>query len=408
MVIDSEGGSFMKDLFSNKNFLNLLYGRVFSMLADSMMFMALLKWLENETGNPNAYTWFYFAFYLPAAFFAIPIGAWVEKKYLQKVIIMSDIIRATIMLFLIIALPHLSYLWIFVYLVIEGTLSLFFFPANQSLLPHLVSKKSIVEGNSVLQLSYIVMKIVGFGLASFFISISFSISYILAICVTCLLLSAFFTRKIRPYIKNQQQDIQNYKKMLLGGVKYILNRRNVKNLFIIFALAWLVASSIDVVILHFINNKLHLGVEYFSYIAGAVFIGMILGAILSTYLYKRIDTKWLLISPLFIYSVTIETMNFADTIWTTIPFFLLGGFSLGIFEVLFVSYLQENTSEQQYARTFSIYNMIFNTMPVFGLLWLGYFLKEFNFSLVVHSISLVLLIVGLIGLIFLPELNKNE
>lgn len=397
----------LKQLLRNKDFMYLLTGRILSVLADSLVFMTLLKWLELNSETSTSFTWFYLAYFLPAAFLALPIGTWVERKNFRKVMLWSDGIRGIILLIFLLSLPQIPIIWAYIYIIIESSIALFFFPANQSLLPYIVEKKLLPQANSLLQLGYIVVRTIGFMAATFFVSISFSISTILLIAVFFLFLSLPLIKRIKPIEKKVKIE-ESLIKGIKAGIIYVGGHKIIRNMFMLFGIAWLVASSIDLVIISYIEKVLNQGVENFSYVATAVFLGMIIGAFLASSLYEKFEQKWFIVLPLFIYSISILSMNYFEDLKMIIPFFFIGGISLSIFEVFFTTYLQDNIKEEQYARTFSFYNMILNFMPLPGILFFGYWMQISGINSVIWVISGLLFVTGIIGLFALPKLKTKQ
>ena len=119
-------------LFRNSSFRNLFLGRIFSVLADSVMFFSLLKWIEIQSNGSGSFTWFYVAYYLPVTFLAIPVGTWIENKTLQKVMIFSDGIRVVLLLIFPL-LMYVDFLSVDVFIINDGKCVRFVFYSRKSI-----------------------------------------------------------------------------------------------------------------------------------------------------------------------------------------------------------------------------------------------------------------------------------
>ena len=166
-------------ILKNKPFRNLFLGRILSVFADSIMFFSLLKWIEIQSGDTSSFIWFYVAYYLPVTLLAFPIGTWIENKTLQKVMIFSDGIRVVVLLAFPLVMSLVAYQWTYLLLLIVSVLGLFFMPASQSLLPYIVDNDNRAKANSLFQLGFSVVKIVGQVTTAFLIKLMIPIPILL-------------------------------------------------------------------------------------------------------------------------------------------------------------------------------------------------------------------------------------
>src|SRR5699024_1875217 len=148
-------------LRKNEAFRNLFFGRISSVFADAIMFFSLLKWVELQTGVSDSFTFFYIAFFISVAFLTLPVGALICKNVLLKVMVYSNMIQAATIVLFIIFIPFVAYEWIYVFLIVLSIIGIFFVPANQSLLPYIVEEIDRPKANSLLQLGFTMVKILG-------------------------------------------------------------------------------------------------------------------------------------------------------------------------------------------------------------------------------------------------------
>ncbi|WP_180968139.1 MFS transporter [Cytobacillus massiliigabonensis] len=394
-------------LKNNRAFRNLFVSRVLSILSDSVIFFSLLKWIEIQSNSSSAFTLFYVAFYLPMTLFAIPIGAWIENKTLQKVMGYSNFIQVIMLVLFLVTAPFLAYQWVYLLLVILSILGLFFIPANQSLLPHIVEEENRAAANSLLQLGFTAVKIVGQVFTALMIKLTYTPSSLLIISVCMLLVSLIFIKRVKPIVKKEQMEKQSQWKVIRGGISYIGQHSQLKPLFTFLALAMFFAASIDLLLITFLNDVLSVGVENLSFIGTASLLGIALGAMVVPKLYKKIERKWLVIPPLFALSVSIGSLFFVTNWVVILPLFFLQGIALGCFNVSFVTYLQEIVSKQNYTRTFSFYNMISSSMALPGIFIVGIMIDYLGVLTTIIGISGVLIIIGILGIYFIPKLGKG-
>lgn len=395
-------------LKENSAFRNLFIGRILCIFADSVMFFSLLKWIEVRSGSHGDFTLFYLAFYLPITLFALPIGAWINNKTLQKVMFNSNIIQITMLLIFLLSYSYLAYQWVYILLIMISVLQLFFIPANQSLLPHIVGNDDRPKANSLLQLGYTAIKICGQIFTAFMIKLSFTPISLISVSVVILIISLFFIRNIKPLIKSEGIGKQSQLKLMREGISYIINKPPLKSLFIFLALAMFFATSVDLILVSFLSDILLEGVENLSFIGTASLCGIALGASLVPNLYKRIERKWLIITPLFALSISLGSLFFITNWIVILPFFFIQGIALGCFNVTFVTYLQEIISSENYTRTFSIFNMISSSMALPGIISTGILLNQIGVLYTILILSGTLFLIGILGIFLTPRLNKAQ
>ncbi|MCR8644248.1 MFS transporter [Paenibacillus sp. N1-5-1-14] len=395
-------------LKENRAFRHLFAGRILCILADSIMFFSMLKWIEQHSSTSSSFTWFYVAFYLPITFLALPIGAWISNKTLQKVMTYSTTIQITMLTAFILLHPFLAYQWVYGLLIIISILQLFFIPANQSLLPHIVDNEDRPRANSLLQLGYTAAKVLGQIGTALLIKLSFAPMTLMIASIVLLAMSVYFIRRIKPFIKNESSNKQSQLSSVKEGVRYILTMRELKLLFIFLGLAMLFATSIDLILVSFLKEQLAVGVENLSFIGTASLSGFAIGAMIVPKLYKHIDRKWLMIPPLFALSLGTGSLFVIENWVWILPFFFLQGIALGCFNVTFITYLQDVVSSENYTRTFSLYHMLSSSMALPGILLTGFMLEEIGVLSTILIVAAMLFLIGVIGVSMTPKLGKGH
>ncbi|MHC8514518.1 MFS transporter [Sporosarcina sp. ITBMC105] len=392
---------------TNSSFRNLFFGRLLSVFADAMIFYALLKWIELQSGSSDSLTLFFIAYYIPFAILGIPVGSWIEGRTLQKVMIVSDALRVVILCIFPIILYVAPYHWAYLLLFLLSALQLFFIPANQALLPSIVSTEERAKANSLFQMGFTVTKIIGQISTTLLIKLLFPIPVLLFIAAGLLVLSLLFIRAVRPYSKNNQVIRRGKLQMIKDGLLYVWSHSTFKTLFTFLTLAMFVATSVDLVLLSFLTDVLHVGVENLSFIGAASLVGIMLGAYMAPKFYPKLDRKWLLIPPLFALGSSVGGLLFITNWQWILPFFFLQGIALGGFNVTLVTYLQDEVHNDYYTRTFSLYQMITTSVALPGIVITGLLLREIETIHTIQVMTGILFVLGIIGCFVFPQLGKG-
>jgi MFS family permease len=135
---------------------------------------------------------------LPALLFGLFAGVWVDRLRRRPLLIAADLGRALLLLSIPLAaiLDALRIEYLYVVAFFNGALTLVFDVAHQSLLPALVGREQLVEGNSKLELSRSAAEIGGPGLAGGLIQM-LTPPFALAVDALSYLLSALLLGRIR-------------------------------------------------------------------------------------------------------------------------------------------------------------------------------------------------------------------
>jgi MFS family permease len=158
-------GAVSLQLFRVSNFRALWIGQLISIFGDRLTYLALLALVLERAADPSnpaaELALIPLASFLPAILFSPWAGALVDRWNTRATLLISDGIRAVLVLAMIPAagwggLPAVFGLVFLLYLV-----NAFFLPARSAILPDLVPRETLVEANALATLAGVVATIVG-------------------------------------------------------------------------------------------------------------------------------------------------------------------------------------------------------------------------------------------------------
>jgi MFS family permease len=203
--------------------------------------------------------------FLPFLFFGLPAGVWVDRLPRRSILMAADVGRAAVLAFVPVAhlLGVLAMWQLYVVAFVAGVLSVFFDVAYLAVLPELVDRDRLAEGNSRLEITRSAAQVLGPGLGGFLVGI---LTAPIAIVVDAFsyLGSAAFLSRIRT--GRQRQEISAASTPRAGILREIL-----EGLRFYAANAYLRATSAAVV-------SINLGVQismsiYLVYVVGELGLG---------------------------------------------------------------------------------------------------------------------------------------
>jgi DHA3 family macrolide efflux protein-like MFS transporter len=154
----------------NSSFSALWAGQLISLFGDRLHQMALAAVVYISTGSEVATGLIFFAATLPNLLLGPIAGTLVDRWDRKEVLIVSDIMRAAVVLLIpIAAMANV----ILVYPMIFGvtTISIFFRPARAAILPRIVDERDLLPANSAMWVGEVIADVCGYPLAGIFVAV---------------------------------------------------------------------------------------------------------------------------------------------------------------------------------------------------------------------------------------------
>jgi DHA3 family macrolide efflux protein-like MFS transporter len=153
----------------NGSFSALWAGQLISLFGDRVHQIALAFLVLGLTnGSPIAVGAVFFAATLPNLLFSPIAGAFVDRWDQREVMVVSDLLRAALVLLIpIVAITNLLLVYPLAFLI--TTVSIFFRPARVAVLPRIVRDDELLTANSALWIGETLADIVGYPLAGLFV-----------------------------------------------------------------------------------------------------------------------------------------------------------------------------------------------------------------------------------------------
>ncbi|TGA97642.1 MFS transporter [Sporolactobacillus shoreae] len=145
----------MASLYQNKNFVLLFSGRLISNMGDSLYYIAAM-WLAYDLGGSSFYSGLAGFLTLLPEFFSFLAGPIVDRVVLKKVLIVPNLVQGILVLLvpLLYLLHLLTVTGVLVIMPLIAMFDLFPFPAENALIPKLISEKYLVKANSAMSFAY--------------------------------------------------------------------------------------------------------------------------------------------------------------------------------------------------------------------------------------------------------------
>lgn len=351
------------------NFRMLWIGEGISLLGDQFYLIALPWLVLSLTGNALAVGTVMAMAGIPRALFMLVGGALTDRFTPRRLMIGSNLVRMVLTgLLAALVFTNLIQLWmLYVSALLFGLADAFFFPAQTSIVPKLVSKDQLQQGNALIQgtaqLSLFLGPVVAGGLISWLergathsssgIAFAFgldSLSFIASITMLSLM-------RIEQGNTQQEKTKTGVFASIREGLLYVWNDATLKIVFpIVAGLNLLINGPFAVGIPVVARTRFPEGATAFGLIlslfGGGAFLGIALAGILPKPSNKRLGTVSL--SVLSLMGIGLAVIGISPSMYIAAAAALLMGTANGYANILMITWLQQKVAPEMTGRIMSL------------------------------------------------------
>jgi len=216
----------------NRSFRQLWLGQVVSQMGDWFDTIALYTIILRLTGSGRDVGLLLVARFVPSFFFGPIAGVIADRFSRQRIMIVSDVLRAIVVLgFLFVRRP--DQLWIiYVLTVFQLGLSTFFEPAKTAAIPSIVEDRELVAANAISSVTWSAMLTLGAAMGGFITSL-FGTNAAFILDAASYVLSAVLIGSIRlPKRRKRERQKLSVGRLLgitetIEGIRYVKDRPRV-------------------------------------------------------------------------------------------------------------------------------------------------------------------------------------
>jgi len=370
-----------ESVFRNRDFVHLWWAETVSQLGSQITLIALplvaILVLHATTFEVGALTAVEFS---PFVLFGLPAGAIVDRLPRRPILVGADIGRAIALATvpLAYAFDVLSYAQLCAVVFITGTLTVFFDVAYQSILPALVERNQLADGNAKLEISRSGAQLAGPGIGGLLVQWIGAASAVLAdaasFVASALMIRGIKAREapIEPGIVHEEVgQLRALGHEIKEGLRYVLGHRVLRLIAGSTATANFFSSMMLAVYLLYAVRELAYGAGVIGLVFSLGNIGVLVAAVLAARITKAVRLGPAIWLGMAIGAVALFLLPAAPS-GLVIPFFtaawLLFGFGGTLYNIDQVSLRQAITPDRMQGRmNASMRFMVWGTMP-FGSL----------------------------------------
>ena len=314
---------------------------------------------------------------LPWLFFAIPIGAIVDRVNRRKALVLGNLLRALIAFFIAFAvLQGFINIWLLL-------ISVFFFgicevlvdTTSQSVLPQILDKSNYERGNSRLQISeVIVSQFAGAPLSGFLYAVSIALPFYFSttgfILAGLLILLFPFEREINA---RKEGEVGQAKLGLKGDIKFALNYlyqdKQIFSIVVITTSLGFFYSLSNAIAPLFILKELNVSPAMFGVVLAIGGIGALIGSIAAPMASKYLGRGRALAINVFLASLLVIFIGLSPNAYFFVVVSVLIGFTISVWNILLMSLYQSLIPPELYGRIHGARRtIVWGLMPIGSLL----------------------------------------
>ncbi|MBE9043660.1 MFS transporter [Pleurocapsales cyanobacterium LEGE 10410] len=383
--IDSEG---FAPVLKNNRFLILWSGQIFSQLADKVYLVLMIAIVANRFQLPNQpiSKWvspIMIAFTIPAVLFGSLAGVYVDRWKKKPILVVSNLLRGV----LVLTLPPLL-------LVSQGenistaiplgfglmlgitfavsTLTQFFAPAEQAVIPLIVKDKHLLAANSLYTTTMMALLIVGFAIGEPLLDIADSLASQIglpgnigkeilvggAYAIAGIILLALQTGEQLELEEHEQphpwQDIQD-------GIKYLGENHRVRNALIQLVILFSIFAALAVLAVSMADKIPQIEAEEFGFLLAAAGVGMGASAAILGSKGQQSDRARLSLAGSIGVAVSLVGLSFAtQNLWLALTMTALLGAFAALVGVPMQTTIQSRTPVAMRGKVFGLQNNAVN------------------------------------------------
>lgn len=396
-----------------RNFSLLWFAGLISIMGNWMLFVALPVLVYTTTESVLAVGGMLLAQTLPGILFSSVAGVFVDRWERKRTIVIVNLLLALSILPLLLVRSE-DWLWlVYVVVFVQSTLSKFFAPAENALLPLLSDPELLVSANALNSLNNNLARLIGPALGGL-IAAQFGLEGVVLVDALTYVAAAGLAVLInvtshpgKAEITATSMSLRRIVNEWLDGIWLIWREKTIRVLFVFNSITAIGESVMYVMFVPFVTKVLHGDSVHVGGLLSAQAVGGVIGGMLISQIAPRIKPYKLLgFGALLIGLCDLVTFNYSTFftgVWLAYVMMILAGpASVGTgtgFQTLF----QKNTADAYRGRVFGTFGLTTSVFTLVGIAITGFAGDQFGIIPVINVQSYVYIIGGVFCLIALRE-----
>ncbi|NDJ75505.1 MAG: MFS transporter [Chloroflexi bacterium] len=266
-----------------RNFRHLVLGHLVSNFGNSLTALALFILIHDLTGTVSALATLTIIIALPEVIFGLISGVYVDRFDRRRIMMLADSGRAVVVLGFILVGSR-DWLWLaFVFAFLEACIGAFYNPARSALIPNLVPENGLMSANALVQLSGIVVQVLGTATAGIIIALTGAFWPAFGLDALTFVASVWFISRIQMQARAAQPapaaaaDGPNAWREMKEGLRAIVRSRVLFGTLAVSTVAMLGIGAFNILNVPLLIDILAVPETWFAVVQFALVAGLIVG-----------------------------------------------------------------------------------------------------------------------------------
>ena len=313
---------------------------------------------------------------LPWLFFAVPIGAIVDRVDRRQALFLGNFARALIGLFVsyIVYQDAMTIEILLIATFLWGVCEVLVDTTAQAILPELLKSDQLERGNSRLNTAeVIVAQFVGTPLGGFLYAVAIALPFFLSgfgFAIAALIVSIFpFQTSLKPAPKSAHDPAPHLFNEIKFGIKYMYEEKRIFHLVVITTLLGFFFSLANAILPLFIVEELGVEPRYLGILFAIQGVGALVGSVLAPRISKRMGRGRALALNLFIASLPVFLIGLVPNVWYFLILSIVIGATISVWNILLMSVYQSIIPRELYGRIHGARRtIVWGLMPIGSVL----------------------------------------
>ena len=393
-------------VFKKRNFTLLWTAQFVSMMGTALSSLAASIYIFRLTGSVLSVGLMWIATVAPGLLVGLFAGVIVDRYDRRKIMITADIVQAALTAMIPLSVRS-DIVWLYVIMVINSTLTQFYGPAHDSVLPEVATDRELSAANSLMSISSFGSTAVGYAAAGFIASAA-SMDWAFYLDAVTFIISAacIYLMRIKSVQAEEETSASAVIKNLRAGVRQLFNTPVLRSLFMVQVIIFTSYGLWSVLVLPFALRALKATEFEYGVQEGLTSLGFVAGSLLMVKLFDRLQVgAWMVISCLGMGVFGIAYAG-SQSIPLAIGLATLAGFFNSPHAIARSVIVQRNTPAEMRGRVSSAFLVASNLMYLISMGAAG-LADRFDLRQSVLISQVMLAVVGIIYLI-LPEFGQSR
>ena len=368
----------MLALLRQRNYTLLWSSQLISQIGNWALLAALPFFVFQLTGSVLATGLMFVVEVIPSILLGSVAGVFVDRWDRRWTMIGANVVRGLLLL-LLIFFRSPEQVWV-VYIVafFESVANLFFSPANNALLPQLVSEDELVTANSLDALGENIARIIGPALGGLLlasvgltaVALIDGATYLIGAALICFIQApptALVDGQKEKHTRSIKTEWVAFWKDWVGGVKLVSRYRPLSFVFLAVGISLIGDSIMGVLLVVFVQDVVGAGAQEFGWILTARGVGGVLGGLIVAHIGLRFQPKNLIAFGMVGVGALLILLLQFPVLAVVLPVIVLVGLPVMAWMIAGQTWLQTHTDDQYRGRIFGAFETYSALMGLLGI-----------------------------------------